>query len=60
MLKMQGVIGETPQALSELHVMLETFPPSFKSLSQWVSVGLAPKEGALPCLGRALSSVALI
>ena len=64
---MQTVISETPRALSghtacesELHTTLETFPPSFKSPTQWVFAGLAPEQGTLHSLRRALSSIALI
>lgn len=64
---MKRVVSEIPCALSghtacetEPHTMLEIFPPSFKSQTQWVFAGLAPEQGALHSLCRALSGIALI
>lgn len=53
--KCKGLLVRPPCALSglragqsELHTMLETFPPSFMSPTQWVFVGLSPEGRGVP------------
>lgn len=64
---MQRVVSEIPCALlghtaweTEPHTVLETSPPLFESLAQGGFAELAPEQGALHSLCRALSGIALI